>query len=567
MREQALLQSAQSEGLLPEDASDAVAQPEASWVVTAVSLVGAQFAIWPFLAMLALLGEQVFFEPPGSFVMSALFIGVAVAGLRMKKAHFVEHLCFTTLLVGLALLAFSIGNLRNFELRNLNPMLLLVAAVAIGVALFIRVLWVQRLLGFLAALLLILVYFGPQDSDYFMRWLVPSTFNATALAILWCAWCVFEPRWSAHQPAISRKVSALADGVGLALLFFALMTSGSALMGQGFFDGPGRTGSADLASAGTAQLFYFSQQVTLQLALVLASGAFLVWRWNLLQTGRRRELALLCAVYAGLLLFGFFVHDGGVVVLVGTVALATGRRRLLMLAVLVLLAQLSGFYYALAWPLVKKAAVLVAAGATLAVFLAALRYHYRQPATLTGRDDKSSRSGRTRWATALIAASAVLSLGAINYDVAQKEQVISQGQKIYIRIVPRDPRSLMQGDYMALNFDFPAEIRAALDPSDQASRVNQDSRRALVVAKLDQRGIASVLRLAGLQENLASGELLLPLKNIEGDWVVVTNAFFFPEGQGDALRAARFGEFRVLPDGRALLVGLADENLQAMNIK
>lgn len=562
MNEQTLLQAARSEGLLPENADEVLHQPEASWIVTTVSLVGAQFAVWPFLALLALFGERLFFEPPGSFVMSALLIGVAVWGLRQKNGHFVEHLCFTALLVGLGLLAFSIGNLKNFEFRSLNTMLLVLAAVEIAVALVIRVVWVQRLLGFIAALLLMWVYFGPQGhNDYFMRWMFPSTFNATVLALLWCAWCVLEPRCSAQQPAVSRKVSALGDGVGLALLCFALMTSGSVLMGQGLFEGSTRTGSADLESAGTTQLFYFSRQVLLQLVLVLASAAFLVWRWSLLQSGKRRDLALFCAVYAGLLLFAFFTRDGGVVVLVGTIALATGRRRLLALAVLVLLAQLSGFYYALGWPLVEKAAVLVAVGAVLAIFLALLHYHYRQPAASSAAAVKTSR---TRWATGLIVACAVLSLGAINYDVVKKEQVISQGQKIYIRIVPRDPRSLMQGDYMALNFDFPADIRSALDQPDQASRVTQNAKRALVVAKLDERGIASILRLADSQQSLASGELLLPLKQVGGSWVVVTDAFFFEEGKGGALRTASFGEFRVLPDGRALLVGLADENLQAM---
>ena len=43
-----------------------------------------------------------------------------------------------------------------------------------------------------------------------------------------------------------------------------------------------------------------------------------------------------------------------------------------------------------------------------------------------------------------------------------------------------------------------------------------------------------------------------------GDWVVVTDAWYFKEGEAERWEAARFGEFRVLPDGRALLVGMAD---------
>ena len=76
MREQALLQAAQADGLLPLNAQERLKQSEASWIVTAVSLVGAQFAVWPFLALLMLFGERLFLEPPGSFVMSALLIGI-----------------------------------------------------------------------------------------------------------------------------------------------------------------------------------------------------------------------------------------------------------------------------------------------------------------------------------------------------------------------------------------------------------------------------------------------------------------------------------------------------------
>jgi uncharacterized membrane-anchored protein len=47
----------------------------------------------------------------------------------------------------------------------------------------------------------------------------------------------------------------------------------------------------------------------------------------------------------------------------------------------------------------------------------------------------------------------------------------------------------------------------------------------------------------------------------EGRWVLVTDAWFFKEGEAQRWEKARFGEFRVLPDGRALLVGMRDENL------
>ncbi|MBP7532585.1 MAG: GDYXXLXY domain-containing protein [Ottowia sp.] len=158
----------------------------------------------------------------------------------------------------------------------------------------------------------------------------------------------------------------------------------------------------------------------------------------------------------------------------------------------------------------------------------------------------------------MIAAGALLSLGLVHLDVQKKEQVIAQGQKIYVPLAPRDPRSLMQGDYMALNFAFPEGVRKALNEGDRLGL----NRHAQVVATLDARGVATVRRLAQDGAPLAAGERLLPVKRLQGDWVLVTDAFYFPEGQGEPFAQARFGEFRALPNGRALLVGLADEHLQ-----
>jgi uncharacterized membrane-anchored protein len=42
----------------------------------------------------------------------------------------------------------------------------------------------------------------------------------------------------------------------------------------------------------------------------------------------------------------------------------------------------------------------------------------------------------------------------------------------------------------------------------------------------------------------------------------VTDAWFFREGDAERWQKARYGEFRVAPDGRALLVGMADADLR-----
>jgi uncharacterized membrane-anchored protein len=155
-----------------------------------------------------------------------------------------------------------------------------------------------------------------------------------------------------------------------------------------------------------------------------------------------------------------------------------------------------------------------------------------------------------------------LAIGAANYDVMKKEQVISSGQKIYIPLAPRDPRSLMQGDFMALNFDFPREVQQTLNDNEDTRNLQSAS----VVAKLDARGVATVLRVADVPARITrlDEEILLPILRKNREWTLVTDAFFFPEGKGEPFKRAKFGEFRVLPDGRALLVGLADEQLKPL---
>jgi len=153
----ALVQAAQAEGLLPDAATSVLNDPAPSWVVTALSFVGAQFAVWPFLLVLASFGAGVFFELPGSLMVAGVLIAGAVGGLRSQAALFVMQLCVTALLVGLGLLAFSLG--RAFHSANLILALLLI--VQVGVVLLVRVAWVQRLLGFLAALTWMLFHVGP----------------------------------------------------------------------------------------------------------------------------------------------------------------------------------------------------------------------------------------------------------------------------------------------------------------------------------------------------------------------------------------------------------------------
>jgi uncharacterized membrane-anchored protein len=555
--DRALIQAAQTEALLPKEASQLLDEPAPSWIITSLSFIGAQFAVLPFLAFFAMLGNEIFLKPPASLFLSAALIATAIVGLRRQAGLIVTQLSFTTLLVGLGILAFSM----IWALKASTISLAMLLIVIIGAAMLVRVSWVQRVLGMLGTFtfaILVLVSTKTGEIDYW-RNAFPQIVYAALLALLWASWCTNEVRFSTS--AMAQNLAAFFDGIGVALLIVALISSGSAFQ-FGFFGGSTRTGSADSLTAGTAQLFSISWVTIFQLILTLIAWAWITRRWHLWATDKRHELLSISLAYLCLMIFAFFTHDAGVVAVVGTVALATGRKRLLTLALVVLLAQLSGFYYALAWPLAQKAGVLALVGAGLAIALFILqRAHGHEIKTSTF--ESSLPAKRLPFALPLIAVGALAALGAANYDVMKKEQVIAGGQKIYIALAPRDPRSIMQGDYMELNFGFARDIEASLNQNDgdPIGRRTPTQRTARVVAKLDARGIATVLRVAAEKESLASGEILLPLQYKKNRWVLVTDAFYFPEGMGAPFSKARFGEFRALADGRALLVGLADEQL------
>ena len=145
----------------------------------------------------------------------------------------------------------------------------------------------------------------------------------------------------------------------------------------------------------------------------------------------------------------------------------------------------------------------------------------------------------------------LLVLGGANHTVWRHEQTLAQGQVMYLKLAPVDPRSIMQGDYMALNFALGA-------------RFPQDApHHGRAVVKLDERRVAGFVRVHR-GESLAPGESLLEYRLRKGRPRIVTDAWFFQEGHADRYQRASFGELRVRGDGHALLVGMADDGLKRL---
>lgn len=156
-----------------------------------------------------------------------------------------------------------------------------------------------------------------------------------------------------------------------------------------------------------------------------------------------------------------------------------------------------------------------------------------------------------RRAIAVIAG--VLILAAANWTIYARERLLAEGQVVLLELAPVDPRSLMQGDYMALRFALADELQ-------NKARVSRDGR---VVVRLDERGVG---RYARTDDGSALGEreMALRYRLRDGRVKFASNGFFFQEGTAAQYSGARYGEARVAPSGELLITGLRDAKLEPL---
>lgn len=146
----------------------------------------------------------------------------------------------------------------------------------------------------------------------------------------------------------------------------------------------------------------------------------------------------------------------------------------------------------------------------------------------------------------LIWLGALLALGLLNLAIYQKETTLAGGETIYLRLAPVDPRSLMQGDYMILNYVIARELRD----------LEIEKVAGSVVVGLDEQGIATLIRLDD-GTPLSEKERYLAYKNRRGAKFGI-ESFFFQEGKGDAYAAAQYAEIRLSSNGSAILLDLVE---------
>lgn len=138
------------------------------------------------------------------------------------------------------------------------------------------------------------------------------------------------------------------------------------------------------------------------------------------------------------------------------------------------------------------------------------------------------------------------------FSVSKSEHVINEGESVYLKLRPVDPRSMMQGDYMTLNLDINNMLS-----SDYYGQQNSDSLNYAIVSKDE----GELLRVQYDIYTKNSNEIALKIsKNIYARPEIAIKNLFFQEGEGDKYADAKFAHVKVDECGICILVGLGDEN-------
>lgn len=558
-RLQQLLAAAQERRLLPADAT-VPAQDARPWPVLLLVAVGAWLAAIPFIVVIGMLLGDFISRGVGTYLVGTLLLAAAVVVLRSRDLPvFVEQLAVPALLVGGGALAFGLS--RDVQFQAACAIL---CAVALGLAVLVPSAWLRNLLGALAGTLAACVLLPRELRDFtaasFAFWFALHLALVAGLGAL-----LLHERALAQgrQARGGAAVESIAAGWVAAMLVALAWWSGMTFLAGGVFGG-GFAG--ELTSAAGHRGSGGAERATQLVSVVFAAAGCVLLgrRWPAVgagaqqaahptqetQTTRKSWAARALPLAVGIVLVGlsWFLPALGAVLFALAGLAASQRWRLAGLAALAAAWIVGSFYYHLAWPLASKALVLVCAGGVLG----ALAWLAQHRAAHGGVAAPSFERRPALW----LAGAALLTLLVANFGIWQKERLIAHGEKLFVPLAPVDPRSLMQGDYMRLNFQLPIGVEA-LPPSASA-------RRPFVVARRDARGVAQMLRVTDGKAPLAPGEMHIELTPRDGRWTFVTDAWFFGEGDAQRWTQARFGEFRVDASGRALLVGLADEQLRGI---
>ena len=261
----------------------------------------------------------------------------------------------------------------------------------------------------------------------------------------------------------------------------------------------------------------------------------------------------------------------------------TDSRAFFGLLVFAFVVYLGGFYYQLSIPLLYKGALLVSFAVIFAIIALFLHARYKFPSQSAAENHSVFKA--PIW---LVGVFVIALLGAVNYKVQQFEDVLATGKPVVLKIAPVDPRSLMQGDYMVLNYAILSEFQQSqvlsesnesLDSnepidtveSNETTGIDESSRpsgkKAYILVHLDKNHVATFCEEQSeipTDFKHCTPNVYLPIR-YKGGWLpkLPSQDYFFAEGKGEHYAQAEYAEYR-FKDGILLLARLLDKDLKGL---
>ncbi len=151
----------------------------------------------------------------------------------------------------------------------------------------------------------------------------------------------------------------------------------------------------------------------------------------------------------------------------------------------------------------------------------------------------------------VIAFNLILVLFLFNKSIFEKEKILSEGKLVLLKLAPVDPRSLMQGDYMQLNYEISRETSTGSIP-----------KRGYCIVRLNEDGIGTKVRFQNDIKPINEGEYALVYTVSNWSINIGAESYFFEEGQAERYDSAKYGGMKIDKYGNNILIGLYDENLK-----
>jgi uncharacterized membrane-anchored protein len=405
-----------------------------------------------------------------------------------------------------------------------------------------------RLLGVVFVLGIVLILTWPGQDGYGLLDVFERTGAGGLLSVYLRLWlCAIAAILAWALAARSRHAalwSPLAWGLVCLTQVLALLAPATAVFGPG--------GSPD-AKLVIIRLACASLPVAV-LAVLLRSRAEVAAPWRV---GAPAVLAVASIGWMG---------APGVSVALSWLILGYGlaRRSLLGFGALALLAYLGLYYTMLEVTLLQKSGILGLTGTWLLIsWLVSRTSLQRSVRARTGAAGSGDGPSRRAWPVAGLLAGLLLVLSVANTAIYQRERILAAGQRIVLALAPVDPRSLIQGDYMALRFAVADQWDATLarTPAAVAEQIRAQ-RGGYLVLEADEHGVHQLAALMAEWDDsivdTASSRAILAFRLRPQGIRIVTDAWFFSEGQGARFEVARYGELRVDARGNGLLTGMLD---------